>query len=135
MACAHNISNTRSSWVHSPFCDKLSANQKSVDWRSMKQAAQRENRLDVRKFLDEQPFGRYHLSIVAICASIVFMDGFDAQAMGYVAPALTASLKITRAALGPAISSGLFGMMIGALLFGPLADKLDRKSTRLNSSH
>ena len=93
----------------------------------MKQAAQHAKSLDIRQFLDEQAFGRYHLLVVAICASIVFMDGFDAQAMGYVAPSLTASLGITRAALGPAISSGLFGMMIGALMFGPLADKFGRR--------
>jgi MFS transporter, AAHS family, 4-hydroxybenzoate transporter len=93
----------------------------------MTQGTKHQTRLDVRRFLDDQSFGRYHLLIVAICASIVFMDGFDAQAMGYVAPALTAALGIPRAALGTVISSGLFGMMIGALLFGPLADRFGRK--------
>src|SRR5688572_27930914 len=93
----------------------------------MKPATNKETCLDVRQFLDDQAFGRYHLLIVLICAAIVFMDGFDAQAMGYVAPALTASLGIPRAALGSVISSGLFGMMIGALIFGPLADRFGRR--------
>ncbi len=83
--------------------------------------------LDIRQFIDEQPFSRYQLLIAVMCGAMVFMDGFDAQAMGFVAPALTAQLKITRAALGPAISSGLFGMMIGALVCGPLADRFGRK--------
>ncbi len=83
--------------------------------------------LDIRQFIDEQPFSRYQLLIAVMCGAMVFMDGFDAQAMGFVAPALTAQLKITRAALGPAISIGLFGMMIGALVCGPLADRFGRK--------
>ena len=55
------------------------------------------------------------------------MDGFDAQAMGYVAPALAPELHIARQALGPVFSSGLVGIMIGALLFGPLADRVGRR--------
>src|SRR5262249_11515733 len=55
------------------------------------------------------------------------MDGYDAQSMGFVAPVLSASLQISRAALGPLLSSGLLGMVIGALVFGPLADLIGRK--------
>jgi MFS transporter, AAHS family, 4-hydroxybenzoate transporter len=93
----------------------------------MKPVIKHETPLDIRQFLDNQAFGRYHLLIVLVCASIGFIDGFDAQAMGYVAPALTASIGITRSALGPVISSGLLGMVIGALVFGPLADKIGRR--------
>src|SRR5438477_2614990 len=83
--------------------------------------------LDVRQFIDEQPFSGFQLMVAVMCGCIAFMDGFDAQSMGYVAPALVADLHMTRAALGPLISTGLVGMMIGALTFGPLADRFGRK--------
>src|SRR4051812_160763 len=83
--------------------------------------------LDVRQFIDDHPVSPYQLSVAFICSLIVFVDGFDAQAMGYVAPALTADLHIPRTLLGPVISTGLVGMMFGALIFGPLADRVGRK--------
>jgi AAHS family 4-hydroxybenzoate transporter-like MFS transporter len=83
--------------------------------------------LDVRRLIDERALGRFQLVIVVICGAIVFLDGFDAQIMGYVAPALRAELHVERSALGPALSSGLFGMMLGAMVFGPLADRVGRR--------
>jgi MFS transporter, AAHS family, 4-hydroxybenzoate transporter len=83
--------------------------------------------LDVRRFIDERPVGRYQLLVAAMCSLVVFVDGFDAQAMGYVAPALTSAMQIPRSVLGPVISSGLVGMMIGAMVSGPLADQFGRR--------
>ena len=82
---------------------------------------------DVDQFIDGQPLGRYQLLIVALCATVLAIDGFDAQAIGFAAPALVGPLHIARSSLGPVFSSGLFGMMIGALVFGPLADRFGRK--------
>ena len=83
--------------------------------------------LDIRRFIDERPVSRYQLLVAVMCGLIVFVDGFDAQAMGFVAPALTAAMKISRGVLGSVISSGLVGMMLGALVSGPLADRIGRK--------
>ena len=82
---------------------------------------------DVRQFIDEQPVGRYQLLVAGMCSLLVFVDGFDAQAMGYVAPALSSAMQIPRAVLGPVISSGLVGMMVGAMVSGPLADRFGRR--------
>src|SRR5262245_28311256 len=90
--------------------------------------------VDVRTFIDSQPVTRYQWMVTALCGLIVFVDGFDAQAMGFVAPALTADLQVTRAVLGTVISSGLVGMMVGALALGPLADRIGRKPVLIAST-
>ncbi len=61
------------------------------------------------------------------CAAVLFVDGFDTQAIGYVAPELARAWGLPRSALGPVFSAGLFGLMLGALAFGPLADRVGRK--------
>src|ERR1700676_1715470 len=83
--------------------------------------------VDVAEFIDQQPVGGFQLKLLLTCAAVLFLDGFDTQAIGYVAPALAKEWGLTKGALGPVFSAGLFGLMIGALLFGPLADRVGRK--------
>jgi len=87
--------------------------------------------LDLQRLIDERPLTRFQVLVIVICGAIALMDGYDAQSMGFVAPALSADLHISRAALGPLLSSGLLGMVIGALIFGPLADHIGRKPVLL----
>lgn len=65
--------------------------------------------------------------VLALCLSIVTLVGFDAQIMSYVSPQLVMQWGIDRAALGPALSAGLVGLMLGAPLLGTLADRIGRK--------
>ncbi len=83
--------------------------------------------IEVAEFIDRQPVGGFQLKLLLTCAAVLFLDGFDTQAIGYVAPALAREWGLTKAAIGPVFSAGLFGLMIGALLFGPLADRIGRK--------
>src|SRR5437879_7632631 len=83
--------------------------------------------VDVAEFIDRQPVGGFQIRLLLTCAAVLFLDGFDTQAIGYVAPALAKEWGLTKGALGPVFSAGLFGLMIGALLFGPLADRVGRK--------
>jgi AAHS family 4-hydroxybenzoate transporter-like MFS transporter len=83
--------------------------------------------IDLVEFIDRQPVGGFQLRLLLTCASVLFLDGFDTQAIGYVAPAIAREWGLSKGALGPVFSAGLFGLMIGALLFGPLADRVGRK--------
>jgi AAHS family 4-hydroxybenzoate transporter-like MFS transporter len=85
------------------------------------------SQVDVADFIDRQPIGGFQIRLLLTCAAVLILDGFDTQAIGFVAPALAKEWGLTKGALGPVFSAGLFGLMIGALLFGPLADRIGRK--------
>ncbi|WP_350298619.1 MFS transporter [Pseudomonas putida] len=83
--------------------------------------------LDVQSFINQQPLSHYQWRVVLLCFLIVFLDGLDTAAMGFIAPALSQEWGIDRASLGPVMSAALIGMVFGALGSGPLADRFGRK--------
>lgn len=83
--------------------------------------------IDVQEFINAHKVSGFQFTLVALCFLIVAIDGFDTAAIGFIAPALRAEWQLAPAQLAPLFGAGLFGLMIGAFVFGPLADKIGRK--------
>ncbi len=84
--------------------------------------------IDIQEFINSRPVSRYQIMVIVLCFLVVAADGFDTAAVGYIAPALRAQWGATPAQLAPLFGAGLFGLMAGAFIFGPLADKVGRKA-------
>ncbi|RQM49298.1 MFS transporter [Paraburkholderia bannensis] len=90
--------------------------------------------VEVTGVVDASRFGPYQLLVVALCALCLVMDGFDVQAMGYVAPVVIREWGIARETLAPVFGAGLFGMLIGSLTFSALADKIGRRPVLIGAT-
>ena len=89
--------------------------------------------VDIQTFLNEHPFSWFQWLIFALCFVIVLLDGFDTAAIGFIAPSLIKEWGVTRPELGPVLSAALFGLAVGAIISGPLADRLGRKLVLVGS--
>lgn len=81
----------------------------------------------VQQFIDDQPYSSLQKRVLALCFLVVAIDGFDTSSIGFIAPALRAGWKLSATQLAPLFGIGLFGLMAGALLLGPVADRYGRK--------
>lgn len=82
---------------------------------------------NIQHLIDHAPMSRYQILIGILCFLTIFLDGLDTAAMGFIAPALIQDWGVNKASLGPVMSAALGGMIVGALLAGPLADRFGRK--------
>jgi AAHS family 4-hydroxybenzoate transporter-like MFS transporter len=92
------------------------------------------NEINVSDTIDAGGLNRYQLGVFLLCGLFLIMDGFDVQAMGFVAPALISDWRIANAALGPVFSSGLFGLFLGSMLFGMVGDRIGRRRVLLGAT-
>ena len=89
--------------------------------------------VDVAELIDAQQIGRFHIRVLLLCAAAMFVDGFDTQAIGYVAPALSAALALKPGALGFVFAAGGLGAILGGLVLAPYADRVGRKPVIVSS--
>jgi MFS transporter, AAHS family, 4-hydroxybenzoate transporter len=83
--------------------------------------------LTVNDIIDERPLSSFQLMTILLCSLVLLLDGFDTQAMGFLVPPISDELGIPLSAFGTVLSAGLFGLMIGAMSAGPIADRWGRK--------
>jgi AAHS family 4-hydroxybenzoate transporter-like MFS transporter len=83
--------------------------------------------VDVKQFINERPMSKYQWLVLAICFLIVAVDGMDVAIMGFIAPAVISEWQISKAAFGVVMSAAPLGLVIGALVAGPLSDRVGRK--------
>ena len=84
-------------------------------------------RRELLALIDVAPIGKMQWRVIICCFLVVMMDGFDTAAIGFIAPAIRDHWQLTAGDLAPLFGAGLLGLTAGALLCGPLSDRLGRK--------
>jgi len=87
---------------------------------------------DVAAFINSRPVGAVQYGIIVLCGLILFLDGFDTQAISYMAPLIAKEWGLSRELLGPIFSSALTGLMVGYLVLSPLSDRFGHRRLIIN---
>jgi len=83
--------------------------------------------VDAVGVVDAAPVGKLIIAVVALCAGVSFLDGFDILAISYVAPVIGAAWKLPREAFGPIFAAHYIGAAAGSVFFGWYADRYGRR--------
>jgi MFS transporter, AAHS family, 4-hydroxybenzoate transporter len=85
------------------------------------------SRVNVVELVDRSKLHPIQILVLVLCGLCMVMDGFDVQAMSYVAPALLKEWNVAKPELGLVFSAGLVGVMLGSLIFSIVADRIGRR--------
>ncbi|SEB20485.1 MFS transporter [Variovorax sp. YR216] len=86
-------------------------------------------KINIHALADEARFNGFHLRVLITCALIIIFDGYDLAVVGAALPSIMKDLHVDPTHAGFMVSSALFGMMFGAIVFGTVADRIGRRWT------
>ncbi|GLS99755.1 MFS transporter [Sphingobium jiangsuense] len=81
----------------------------------------------IRQSLDDARMTRAQVVAIVVAVLIAGLDGYDLQAMAFVAPAVSEAWGVSKEILGLLLASSLIGMAAGSLGLSPLADVVGRR--------
>ncbi len=81
--------------------------------------------------IERLPFTRWQVKARLIVGVATFFDAFDALAIAYVLPVLIPAFSLSLTQVSLIISMGFVGQLIGALVFGRVAERIGRLKTTL----
>lgn len=81
----------------------------------------------VADIIDEAPVGWLQIRTFIFCILVSLLDGFDTQSIAFVAPSISTEWGLSKLSFGFVFSATLLGTVIGAAVFGVLADRVGRK--------
>lgn len=84
--------------------------------------------VDIARIIDESPLSRGQLGTFILCGLIAMVDGFDLQIAGSLAPTLSDVLRVPVVKFGLVFAAGFFGIMVGSLALGQIADHTGHKA-------
>jgi len=87
---------------------------------------------DPRETLNQANMGRLQYIVVGLTVALNALDGFDVMAISFASPGIATEWGTTQAGLGFILSMELWGMAIGSLALGGLADHWGRRPTILS---
>ena len=83
--------------------------------------------------LENQRIGGLQIRVVALCTLIQMCDGYDIGAIGWAVPSLTHAWNMAPSAFTLAFAMSNVGILFGALISGPVGDRLGRRPLLLVS--
>jgi AAHS family 4-hydroxybenzoate transporter-like MFS transporter len=94
---------------------------------------QETTKTNVADLIDSSRISAFQIGVFILCGVCLMLDGFDVQAIGYVAKTLFADWHLPNSA-GRVVSATLIGVLLGSILLSILADRIGRRPVLIGAT-